>query len=260
MVLFSQTYNHILSIMTDQCALDANGNLKSPSKFNFYHDADDDVPMAGPGAAPKPQISGMYYSTAVYIPVPYRQPSSKSIDGTVTDQPSPVTVPWLYGRIPYTVRCEALAGNDNLKSTKPKRKIVDIERGYLGYYAVGNDPWENLFVESIDGGVCRLSRSVPWALPMGVFLFVHRSFPASSSFSRKLRFIAASLCRWQLPSDRHDLSLSNHYPESTRNMTIHVPNHSQRFPGSRNEFYMETTDLGPASKARSAENLGVYHA
>ncbi|KAK0441246.1 uncharacterized protein EV420DRAFT_1122677 [Desarmillaria tabescens] len=25
-----------------------------------------------------------------------------------TDQPSPVTVPWLYGRIPYTVRCEAL--------------------------------------------------------------------------------------------------------------------------------------------------------
>ncbi|KAK0437923.1 uncharacterized protein EV420DRAFT_1486884 [Desarmillaria tabescens] len=43
--------------MTDQCALDANGNLKSPSKIKFYHDADDDMPMVGPEAAPKPQIS-----------------------------------------------------------------------------------------------------------------------------------------------------------------------------------------------------------
>ncbi|KAK0466812.1 uncharacterized protein EV420DRAFT_1698732 [Desarmillaria tabescens] len=97
--------------MTDQCALNANGNLK----IKFYHDADDDVPMAGPEAAPKPQISVMYYSTAilttgtaVYIPVPYRQPSSKSLDGTVMDHPSPVTVPWLYGCILYTVLDSAL--------------------------------------------------------------------------------------------------------------------------------------------------------
>ncbi|KAK0493969.1 hypothetical protein EDD18DRAFT_1107486 [Armillaria luteobubalina] len=43
--------------MTDQCTLDINGNLKSPSKINFYHNADDNVPMAGPEAAPEPQTS-----------------------------------------------------------------------------------------------------------------------------------------------------------------------------------------------------------
>ncbi|KAK0436503.1 uncharacterized protein EV420DRAFT_1487493 [Desarmillaria tabescens] len=43
--------------MAGQCALDADGNLKSPSKINFYHDVDDDVPMAGPEAASKPQAS-----------------------------------------------------------------------------------------------------------------------------------------------------------------------------------------------------------
>ncbi|SJL12097.1 uncharacterized protein ARMOST_15518 [Armillaria ostoyae] len=42
--------------MTDQCALDTNGNLKSLSKINFYHDVDDDAPMAGPKAAPKPNV------------------------------------------------------------------------------------------------------------------------------------------------------------------------------------------------------------
>ncbi|KAK0437080.1 uncharacterized protein EV420DRAFT_1753602 [Desarmillaria tabescens] len=84
---FSQTYDHILGIMTDQCTLDANGNLKSSSKVNVYHDADDDVPMEGPEAAPKPEISVLRALTVRY-----------------TDQPSPVTVPWLYGRIPYTGR------------------------------------------------------------------------------------------------------------------------------------------------------------
>ncbi|KAK0455646.1 kinase-like protein [Desarmillaria tabescens] len=54
------TYDHILGIMTDQCTLDANGNLKSSSKVNVYHDADDDVPMEGPEAAPKPEISDIW--------------------------------------------------------------------------------------------------------------------------------------------------------------------------------------------------------
>ncbi|KAK0436498.1 uncharacterized protein EV420DRAFT_1590323 [Desarmillaria tabescens] len=41
---------------------------------------------------------------------PYRTVSLvlRALTVRYTDQPSPVTVPWLYGRIPYTVRCEAL--------------------------------------------------------------------------------------------------------------------------------------------------------
>ncbi|KAK0447028.1 uncharacterized protein EV420DRAFT_1751269 [Desarmillaria tabescens] len=70
--------------MTDKCALDANGNLKSPSKINFI--------MMQMTTCPWQDLKLL------------RSPKYQSLDGTVTDQPSPVTVPWLYGRIPYTVR------------------------------------------------------------------------------------------------------------------------------------------------------------
>ncbi len=45
------------------------------------------------------------------------------------DEPLPVTVPWLYGRIPYTVRCEALG-------------LIDYEAlsFFLAFLLLGSSP------------------------------------------------------------------------------------------------------------------------
>ncbi len=39
-----------MSDSADQCALNANGKLKPAESINFYFDADDAAPMAGPDA------------------------------------------------------------------------------------------------------------------------------------------------------------------------------------------------------------------
>ncbi|PBK59993.1 hypothetical protein ARMSODRAFT_982662 [Armillaria solidipes] len=40
-----------MSDPSDQCAVDANGQLKPAAKIDFYFDKDDNVPMSGPSAA-----------------------------------------------------------------------------------------------------------------------------------------------------------------------------------------------------------------
>ncbi|PBK63981.1 hypothetical protein ARMSODRAFT_1023613 [Armillaria solidipes] len=42
-----------MSDPSDQCALDASGNLKPAVKIDFYFDKDDDAPMSGPNVASK---------------------------------------------------------------------------------------------------------------------------------------------------------------------------------------------------------------